>query len=485
MRAAWPHQSRGLDLLRQSISSGHKRPMLASPTGSGKTGLASMIVEGALRKSKRVIFCVPAISLINQTVAAFREQGITEIGVIQAQHPMTDWQQPIQIASVQTLERRPVLPEADIVVIDEAHRWFKFYGRWMAKSGWQNVPFIGLSATPWAKGLGKHYDDLLVVTTTSELIDNGFLAPFRVFAPSHPDLTSVGTVAGDYHEGQLADAMNRPQLVADAVENWLRHGENRPTLCFAVDRAHAKSLQQQFEASGVRAGYVDMNTPIEERDLVGQQLRKGALQVVCNVGVLTTGIDWDVRCIVLCRPTKSEMLFVQIIGRGLRLAEGKLDCLVFDHSDTHERLGFVTDIHHAKLDMGAQRQAQPRPERPKTVECSKCYYLQPSKFPQCLSCGFKPQRQNKVDVEDGELFELGAKHSLKNALSHADEQRWFSSLVWIVKSKNYKPGWAAAKFKDKFGCWPHGLDDTQVQPQQDVLNWVRSTHIRYAKRRAA
>jgi superfamily II DNA or RNA helicase len=442
-----------------------------------------MIVAGALRKSKRVIFCVPAISLINQMVDAFAAEGISDVGVIQADHPMTDWQQPIQVASVQTLmNRKP--PHADLVVIDEAHVWFKFYGRWMADPAWQTVPFIGLSATPWTKGLGKHYDDLLIVTTTAELIENKFLSPFRVFAPSHPDLTGVKTVAGDYHEGQLAEAMNRAPLVADAVENWLRHGENRPTLCFATDRAHAKSLQQQFETAGVRAGYIDANTPLEERDAIGAELRRGDLQVVCNVGCLTTGIDWDCRCIVLCRPTKSEMLFVQIIGRALRLADGKIDALIFDHSDTHQRLGFVTDIHHEKLDKGVERQTQPRSERPAMRECSKCHFLQSMKFPKCMACGFQPERQNKVEVEDGELLELGGKHSRK-PVSQADQQRWFSALIRIGHSRGYKPGWAAAKFNDKFGHWPRGLDDRQGPVDPDVTNWVKSEQIRYAKRRKA
>jgi hypothetical protein len=74
---------------------------------------------------------------------------------------------------------------------------------WMAQCDWQKVPFIGLSATPWAKGMGKHYDDLIVVATSAEMIEQGYLSDFRVFAPSHPDLRSVKTVAGDYHKGQL------------------------------------------------------------------------------------------------------------------------------------------------------------------------------------------------------------------------------------------------------------------------------------------
>ncbi|MHA6687660.1 DEAD/DEAH box helicase [Mesorhizobium sp. A556] len=371
------HQERALDMLRHSLAIGHKRPMIQSPTGSGKTVIGTAIVEGALRKGNPVLFTVPFLSLVDQTVERFAEQGIHSIGVMQGYHPATDADQPVQVASIQTLMRRN-LPRAAIVMIDEAHRWFDFYGKWMAMPDWQNIPFIGLSATPWAKGLGKHYDDLLIPTTTKALISEGFLSPFRVFAPAHPDLTNVRTVAGDYHEGQLSVAMSQPVLIADTVSTWLRLGEDRPTLCFAVDRAHARKLADQFEAAGVPTGYVDMDTPSDERRRIGERLKHGQIKVVCNVYTLTTGVDWDVRCIILARPTKSETLFTQIIGRGLRTAAGKVDCLILDHSDTTLRLGFVDDIHHDRLDMSAhQKGSNSRKDRdtPLPKECSACSRL--------------------------------------------------------------------------------------------------------------
>lgn len=329
IRQLRPHQERAIALLRHSLGSGRRRPLLQAPTGAGKTLLAAAIVEGALSKGNRVIFVVPALSLVDQTVEAFEAEGLRafDIGVMQADHPRTNPACPVQVASVQTLQRRRI-PESDVVVIDEAHRLFELYGRWMGDPAWARTPFIGLSATPWTRGLGRYYDDLLVAATTAELIEAGYLAPFRVFAPSHPDLSEVRTVAGDYHEGDLGEAMNRPPLVADLVETWLRRGEQRSTLCFAVDRAHAKHLQVKFEEAGVPTGYVDAYTEPGERALIRDRFHAGELRVVCNVGCLTTGVDWDVRCIILARPTKSEMLFCQIIGRGLRTADGKQDCLL-------------------------------------------------------------------------------------------------------------------------------------------------------------
>ena len=124
IRALRPHQQFAFDALRSSLSGGKRRPMLAMPTGGGKTLLAAAIVEGVLRRQKRVIFVVPALSLIDQTVTAFWNEGIRGVGVIQGDHIDTDWSRPVQVASVQTLQRRGY-PDADVVIIDEAHRWFK------------------------------------------------------------------------------------------------------------------------------------------------------------------------------------------------------------------------------------------------------------------------------------------------------------------------------------------------------------------------
>lgn len=481
------HQHAALDLIRHSLATGHKRPMLQSPTGSGKTITSCAIVEGALAKGNPVLFVVPFLSLVDQTVMRFAEQGIHAVGVMQGQHPATDASQPVQVASVQTLMRRALPSSTALVLIDEAHRWFDFYGKWMARPEWEKVPFIGLSATPWTKGLGKHYDDLLIPTTTKELIHKGLLSPFKVFAPSHPDLSKVHTVAGDYHEGELSDAMSQPVLIADTVSTWLKLGEDRPTLCFAVDRAHARKLADQFEEAGVPTGYVDMDTPPDERVRIGERLKNGQIKVVCNVYTLTTGVDWDVRCIILARPTKSEILFVQIIGRGLRTAEGKQDCLILDHSDTTLRLGFVDDIHHDRLDAGKHQESKSQARErkvPLPKECPSCSHLKPAGVHKCPNCGFEPQRQSKIEEKQGELIPLKGKAKPRGDVTPHSKQEVYSMLLWLQNEHGYSAKYALAKFMTRYGTWPNGLHDNPLAPDASFLNWIKSQNIRYAKGRA-
>lgn len=483
--ALHPHQHLALAKLRASLIAGYRRPLIQAPTGAGKTILAASITDGAMAKGKRVLFVVPFLSLVDQTVAAFAEQGITSVGVMQAQHPMTDASQPVQVASLQTLQRRR-LPAADIVIIDEAHRWFRFLGTWMGMPEWQRVPFVGLSATPWTKGLGKHYDHLIVAATTGELIEKGFLSPFRAFAPAHPDLTGVQIIAGDFDEAQLSEAMSQPKLVADAVATWLRLGEDRPTLCFAVDRAHARKLADEFEAAGVPTGYVDALTPAEERERIGRRLREGQIKVVCNVHCLTTGVDWDVRCIILARPTRSEMLYTQIIGRGLRIAEGKNDCLILDHSDSTLRLGFVTDIHHATLDDGKHRASSSKAWQkaaPLPKECTSCSYLKPAGIHKCPNCGFAPERQSSIEERDGELVQLNGRRKDRAEIAGHSRQDVYSMLLWVQQERGYKPGYAAAKYKARYGNWPRGLMASPLPPDAVFLNWLKSLEIAFYKRR--
>lgn len=482
-----PYQTQIIEQINQAIADGHRRIMVQAPTAFGKTKVASHIAGKINDEGKRAIFTVPALSLIDQTVEKFYADGIYDVGVIQGDHHLTNYARRIQVASVQTLQRR-IIPRADLVMIDEAHRWYEFYGEWLKRPEWTDVPFIGLSATPWTRGLGKHFDKLIIGATTAELIEAGYLSKFRVYAPASPDLSDVRTVAGDYHEGDLSKAMDKSALVADVVDTWLDRGRGRPTLCFAVDRVHAKNLQQKFTAAGIVAEYIDAYTPAIERTAIAKRFHAREVEIVCNVGCLTTGVDWDVRCIVLARPTKSEMLFVQMIGRGLRTADGKDDCLILDHSDNHLRLGFVTDLHHDKLDDGRERQKQEaKPTAALPKKCPKCTFLKPPKMPACPACGFKPEPKCSVVNKDGELVELRARTAAAANKKDIERANFYRELKFIADQRGYQRGWIAHKYREKFHQWPPTDYDRLIpnRPTPETLGWIRSRQIAFAKAQSA
>ena len=485
LRPLRPHQEHGLAELRRSLMSGCRSPMLMLPTGGGKTRIAAEIIKGALAKSKRVAFVVPAVVLVNQTVDAFEAEGIHAIGVLQGVHPRTDRDAPVQICSVQTLARRR-RPEVDLVIVDEAHQMHKEIFRWMADC--PNIIFIGLSATPWSRGLGKYYDHLVIAATTRELIDASYLSPFKAYAPSEPDLAGVRTIAGEFQQDELADAMDRPAITGDIVETWLKRGEDRPTIAFCVNRNHAKHIAERFESAGVAVEYLDGETSREDREAVFARFRSGATKILCSVGVLTTGFDADVRCIIDAQPTKSRILFVQKIGRGLRTAPGKDHLVILDHAGNHLRLGMVTDVGQDRLDDGKERQnanqrARERGE-PLPKLCDDCKAVVPRAARECPSCGASIQARNEVEAIDGDLVELGARRTGERHLSIEDKAAFYGELRGYAAVKGYNDGWIAHKYRERIGVWPNDpriRTATLRAPSEATRGWIISRNIAWRK----
>jgi DNA repair protein RadD len=507
----YPDQAAGLSSIVAAIRSGHDRVVFKLPTGGGKTVIAAKMAEGAVRKRNRMYFVVDAISLIDQTVQRFYENGIRDVGVIQAEHPATNYAMPVQVASIQTLDRRTKrrsptfdepdrmvrdfsrLPDADLVVVDECHCQYAVLYEWMqwCREQGKRMVFVGLSATPYARGMGRHWDQLVVGGSLREMIAAGRLSQYKIFAASHPDLTGVRTRLGDYVESELSEAMQAGALVGDTVKHWLKHGQGRPTLAYCVDRTHAKHMQQQFESAGIPAGYIDAHVEAPDRQLIADQFHRGDLKIVVSVGCLTKGVDWDVRCIILARPTRSESLYLQIVGRGLRVAEGKDYCLILDHSDTALRLGFPEEVdeRNTELDDGERRERAEREEKERLPkECGSCGFLKPAKVHACPACGFAPQPQYAGEEVAAELEELvpAAQRALNRKTTPEQKGKFFAGLKHIAAERGYKPGWAANKYRQKFGVWPNAYKDVDPQPPSaEVSNWVKSQQIRWAKRRAA
>jgi DNA repair protein RadD len=483
------YQETAIEMVRNSLRTGHRRPILQLPTGAGKTRIAAEIINGALAKGLRPIFVMPRQVLIEQTVAAFEREGIWNTGVIQARNRRTNPNAPVQIAMAQTLARRKI-PPADIVIIDECHNQYKSITKWIGAPEWQAVPFIGLTATPWAKGLGKSYDDLLMPVSIQELIDEGYLCAFRVFAPPAPDLSNVRIAEGDFHKTDLSNACNTKELVGDIVKTWFDKGEDRPTICYAVDRKHAKHLEERFAEASVRVEYIDCKVEMYDREDIFERFRTGETKLICNVATLDTGLDLpNIGCIVDARPTKSRIRFVQTIGRGLRPSPGKDHLIVLDHSGNHRRLGLVTDIHCGELDDGENGRAYDKDGRvavPTIKLCPECHCSLAPQDRECPSCGFVILAVTPIIERDGELVEFGSGEHGNSHITTEIKRHWYGAFLWICDEKGHSRARAFHLFCEKFKEKPpwHWRETVRpVPPGVYQRNFVRSRAIAYAKAR--
>lgn len=402
----------------------------------------------------------------------------------------------IQIASAATLIRRQFPDNIDLLIVDEAHlRQKQILIEIERLTRETNVKVIGLSGTPFSPFLGNYYQQLVKPTTISELIQRGDLSNYEFYAPSKPDLKGVKTTntpdyGRDYNENQLAEIMCGSDLVGDIVDNWLQHGRDLPTVAFCVNKDHANFVTMQFNKVGINAEVMVDKTPQDERQLIIHRFETGATKVIVSVGVLVAGFDSDVRCVIYARPTKSEIRWLQALGRGLRTAPGKESCLVFDHSGTVHRLGFPDTIEYDELPSkndgmkdAASREAEERQEKlPK--ECSECHFMKPAGVYVCPKCGFKPLAGQDVETDTQRgLKRLGKG---KQVFTKSDKQQWWSQIKFYQRQRNSmgKPvsdGWCSHTFRDKFGEWPNNLSDFPMEITPEVNSYIKHKLIKFAK----
>lgn len=443
------YQSRAIDDVTERIND---RPILVSPTGSGKTCMAVELVK---RLGLRTLWLAHRIELVEQARDTLQAMGL-RVGIIKAGYA-PDASAPVQVASVQTLVRR-AMPIARIVVTDEAHHvCADTYGTILGH--YSHAALVGLTATPFrldGRGLGDVFGSIVVAARAKELCDAGILHEPKVWAAPTPDLRRIPIVAGDFNRGRLAEVMLDNTLVANIVETWKLRANGMRTVVFAVDIEHAKAIRDEFEGAGFYAEHLDGTTPSEERSAILQRLRDGSTRLVTNCMVLTEG--WDLpalECAVVARPTASLNLHLQMIGRIMRACDGKSGAVVLDHACNHHRHGKVTRHIEYSLDSGVVvAESDPLGLR----RCAECGFMYDPDLPACPECGHvhepEPRKAAVVPI-DGELYEFQP--------ADFDERReawiaWESQRI----ASGYQPDWSAFRYKQQYGSWPvTGIIDGQ------------------------
>lgn len=450
-----PYQNDAVQKIIDKILDGTKKIILRAPTGAGKTIIASRIILGADKKGSRVLFLAHRTELITQCSQKLHDLGIYH-GIIKSGHNphMTA---KVHVASVATLVNRKY-PDPDIIIIDEAHHaraasYEKIINRY------PKAVLIGLTATPArtdGKGLGTLFDTIIDLISYTELIAQEYLVPFVLYEPTSVDLSGVKITAGDYNKKEKQERLAQSRIYGDIIKHWKDKAADRSTIVFASSIEDSLRFRDSFRALGVVADHVDGKTKDKEREQIFRKFISGETQILCNVGVATEGTDLPIAsCLVLANPTRSLVSHHQMVGRGLRIFNGKSDCLILDHVGNHKQLGWIDDEIEWTLDCKQKVRNKTREKGAIPIRsCPKCFYAMRGGTPVCEMCGHRFHVKSRALKQvDSELKQ--ATRSGKVYRPSKDSLTYFAERLILAKAKGYRPGWAAVQHKVAFGAFPN------------------------------
>lgn len=401
-----PYQVNGIFKLREKIVfDKKKRIILMCPTGGGKGLIMAMIANMALKKGSKLLTILYGSDLILQTDENYKRYYDIESQVIMSDHKSNPSDS--IIASISTLHRRK-LPDADFLIIDECHQsnsptYKKIFEHYNDKI------IIGFSATPFNHL--DNFEDCVVLASVQELIDLGYLVKPRHFKPKRATINTkdLTIVRGEWQDDDLErEAM---KITGDIIGEWLDRAKDRPTVMFCVNVNHSIELSQAFNNANIPAMHIDGETPTEIRQDAINKLKSGEIKVITNVNVFSTGIDVpSISCVGLARPTHSEILYVQQVGRGLRPAPNKTDCIIIDYADNYSRHDLVTiDRQPVLTPKNKTKKSKDDVKEIKVWLCPMCFYTNPHSAVNCEACQTpKPVKEKEVKASGGELEEISA-----------------------------------------------------------------------------
>ena len=413
-----------------------RKVLAVLPTGGGKSPLLCYVVSHEPGNVWVIAHRQELIFQLSDTLTLF---GITH-GIVRAGHPFQPKQR-VQVASVQTLVKRMhLLPTTTLIVVDETHHIVSPTYKKIIDANPQ-AQVLGVTATPCrlnGQGLGEVFDHMVLGPTTRWLTDNGYLSPAEYYAPPQvADTSNLHQRGGDFAKEEAEAVMNKPTVTGNAVEHYQRICDGVPMLVFCTSVQHAKDVADEYISAGCRAASVDGSMSDEDRKDRIQGLGTGRYQVITSCDLIGEGLDVPlVGAVQLLRPTASLGLYLQMVGRGLRVHESKLVTYVLDHVGNVRRHGFATTQHPWSL-AGTVRSKKPKEAALRT--CERCF-LAHDPAPCCPMCGYEYPKKEKaltrIENVGGELVRIEETKE-ERAVAMRDA-RSMVELIAFAKSRGYK-----------------------------------------------
>lgn len=462
------YQASAVEALRDKIRNKIRRLILCAGTGAGKTlTLASMLKEAA-RKGSYALFIVDRVALVEQTSEVFSEYGIPH-GVVQGGHHRWSPREHVQVCSAQTLARRHLPRDPDLIVVDECHCQYRATLDFMAR--YPDAVKIGLTATPFTKGMGQHWDGMINVIPTRQLIDAGYLVEPKIYVAKSPGDDELSRNSFGEFSGESA-ASAGIKIVGDVVQEWIAKSQEHfggpaKTIVFSPTVDHGREMCAAFAAAGFnfqQISYLDRDD--DERLAKINEFRSSdsIIHGLVSCGVLTKGFDVpDVRIGVSCKPyRKSLSSHMQEIGRVMRPIPGEQKtALWLDHSGNIERFALdmfdVWENGAGELDKAEKRDSVAR-ERDQQVRekvvCPECSGA--IRCNTCMSCGWERPARSSIHAVEGELREfdpvalgIRARDGLRAECLKHPRQVWEAALNYCNS--------ATRKGEEQARRWAYGV----------------------------
>lgn len=403
-----PYQIEAHGALDLHMRTKEGNPLVVIPTGGGKSVLMAWSIQGWKIDYPpfRCIILAHRKELVEQNAAELaRLWPGGDIGVFAAGLRRYDRDNSITYASIDSVYKKwGEFEPFDVIIVDEAHRIpAKGEGKYRqfingCKSQNENLRVIGYTATPFRMGQGVicHRDHILneicYEANIVDLIEQGYLCKLRSkIGDIQPDITGVRkNSGGDYITTSLASAVDTPDIVRKAIKSAVEiiQSENRKSIMFfCVDVSHCRDVSMELRKYGIDAPMVTGQTPARERKKIAEAFKHGVIRAISNVNVYTEGFDAKrVDCIVLLRPTLSAGLYLQMVGRGLRIHPEKTDCIVLDYAKCILEHGPINCIDSGKVKM---------------TKCANCGDDFSRVIGVCPNCGWEIPKQ-QIEREDAE-----------------------------------------------------------------------------------
>ena len=430
------YQTDLIERVRDAYRKGYKAPCIVLPCGGGKSVITAEIAKQTTRKENNVLFLIHRRELRDQIIRTFSKWGVDM--------SLCD------VMMVQTAARRAdrLRPPA-LVITDENHHCLAS----SYKTIYEEFPkarFVGVTATPVrlnGDGLGDVNDVLIQGVSAKWLIENNFLAPYDYYAPSVSDLTGIKISHGEYAAGDIEKLLAKNTVFGDVIGYYKKLAAGKQAVCYCASIRHSEEMAAAFRKAGIEAAHIDGTTPLAERQKIIDNFRRGALDILCNVDLISEGFDIpDCECAILLRPTKSLTLYIQQSMRCMRYKPGKR-AVIIDHVGNYARFGMPDDDRSWTLDKKDNKQHKHEAENPVNAKmCPHCFAVFPP-LPKCPYCGFVfPKAEKELDTANAELEKI---EGFKLDFSTPDECKSYSELLAFARKRNYKPGWAYYQAKQR------------------------------------